>query len=259
MITDEFKLTGKVAIVTGAGKGIGQSIGIAFAEAGANVVFAARTEKDIETGVKEAKKFGVKAMAVTCDVKDDSQLQSLVEKTIAAFGKIDILVNNAGGAWPDEIAKITRQQLLEDFDFNAGSAFSLTRMCLPQLRESRGCVINISSAAGRLVSPYNINYGTAKAALTFMTREMAAELAPEVRVNAIAPGTILTDSIRGFFDKAALDKMNVSIPMKRVGQGRDIALAALFLASPASSWITGKILEVDGGAEGMRMPGPKGK
>jgi len=254
MLADKFKLSGKVAVVTGSGRGIGQCIGLTFAEAGTNVVFSARTEKDIQANAERAKAFGVQAIAVLCDVRDDSQLQNLADKTVAALGRIDIVVNNAGGSSPKPINQITRSQFNKDFDFNVTSAFSFTRICLPYLKESKGCVINISSAAGRLVQPNFINYGTAKAALSFMTKLMASELAPEVRVNAIAPGSILTDALRTFLDKPSLQKMSDLTPMKRLGQVEDIALAALYLASPAASWVTGKIMEVDGGSEKTNMP-----
>jgi len=254
MLADKFKLTGKVAVVTGSGRGIGQCIGLTFAEAGAYVVFTARTEKDVQASAEKAKAFGVRAIAVPCDVKDDSQLQNLADKTVEAFGRIDIVVNNAGGAWPNQIPQTTREQFNEDFDFNVTSAFSFTRICLPHLKESKGCVINISSAAGRLVQPNFSAYGTVKAALSFMTKLMATELAPDVRVNAIAPGSILTHALRTFLDEPSLQKMCDLTPMKRLGQVEDIALAALYLASPAASWVTGKIMEVDGGSEKTNMP-----
>jgi 7-alpha-hydroxysteroid dehydrogenase len=254
MLADKFKLNGKVAVVTGSGRGIGQCIGLSLAEAGANVVFTARTEKDIQANAERAKALGVQAIAVPCDVRDDNQLQNLADKTVAAFGRIDIVVNNAGGSWPSPIPQTTRTQFNQAFDFNVTSAFSFTRICLPYLKESKGCVINISSAAGRLVQPNFTAYGTVKAALSFMTKLMASELAPEVRVNAIAPGSILTHALRTFLDEPSLQKMCDLTPMKRLGEVEDIALAALYLASPAASWVTGKIMEVDGGSEKTNMP-----
>ncbi|MCX5998929.1 MAG: SDR family NAD(P)-dependent oxidoreductase, partial [Chloroflexi bacterium] len=185
MLADRFRLDGKVAIVTGAGKGIGQCIGLTFAEAGANVVFAARTEADIQANAEKARAFGVKSIAVPCDVKDDKQLQALAEKTLQAFGKIDILVNNAGGSIPNPIQRTNRMRFNEAFDFNVTCAFSLTRICLPHLKASKGCVINITSAAGRLIQPNFSAYGSVKAAFSFLTRLMASELAPDVRANAV--------------------------------------------------------------------------
>ncbi len=254
MNEDKFRLDSKVAVVTGSGKGIGRAIGLTFARAGANVVFSARSESDIQKNAKEANKFGVKALAIPCDVMDEAQLQELAEKTVAALGGIDIVVNVAGGALPNQIENTTRNQLNEAFDFNVSSAFSFTRICLPHLRKSKGCVVNISSAAGRVIQKNFSVYGTVKAGLSYMTKMMAQDLAPDVRINAIAPGGIMTDALRMFLDESMLQKMCDLTPMKRLGDAEDIALAALFLASPASSWVTGKVLEIDGGMEATNMP-----
>lgn len=254
MLDDKFRLTGKVAIVTGSGKGIGQGIGLTFAEAGASVVFAARTAKDLEENVEKAKSLGAQALAVSCDVLEECLLEELASKAIEAFGKIDIVVNNAGGAMPGQVAKTTRERFNKAFDFNVTAAFSLSRICLPYLKESKGCIVNISSAVGRLVQPNFVVYGTVKAALNHMTRLMAADFAPDVRVNGVAPGSIMTDSLRMFLDKASLEKMESLTPMKKLGEVEDIAMAALYLASPAAKWVTGKIVEVDGGTETTNMP-----
>jgi 7-alpha-hydroxysteroid dehydrogenase len=254
MVADKFRLDGKVAVITGSGRGIGQGIGLTFAEAGASVVFSARTESDIQANAERAKTFGVRAIAVPCDVRDDSQLQALAARIIETFGRIDIVVNNAGGAVPNQIPRTNRKRFNEAFDFNVTSAFGFARVCLPHLKESKGCIINICSAAGRIVQPNFSVYGTVKAALAHMTRLMASELAPDVRVNGIAPGSILTDALKTLLDEPSLQKMCDRTPMKRLGEVEDIALAALYLASPAAKWVTGKVLEVDGGMETTNMP-----
>ena len=137
MLAERFRLDGKVAIITGSGKGIGQGIGITFAEAGAKVVFTARTESDVQANAERAKAFGVQALAVPCDVRDDGQLQTLVTRTVEAFGRIDIVVNNAGGAMPNQIPRTHRKRFNEAFDFNVTSALMVVRFCLPHLKESK--------------------------------------------------------------------------------------------------------------------------
>ncbi len=254
MLEDRFSLKGKAAVITGSGRGIGQAIGLSFAQAGADVVFSARTESDVQANAERARAIGARALGVPCDVTNDDQLKNLVARAVEAFGRIDIVVNNAGGTPPNQIARTSRKRCNEAFDFNVTSALMLVRFSLPHLTESKGCVINICSGAGRIVQPNFTLYGAAKAALIHMTRLMASELAPDVRVNAIAPGSVVTGMLKSLLDGPALEKMASLTPMKKLGEVDDIALAALYLASPAARWVTGKILEVDGGMETSNMP-----
>jgi len=252
-IEEAFSLQGKTAIVTGGGKGIGRAIGLTFARAGANVVFAARTQSDIAKAVVEAELLGAKAIAIQCDVLDDEQLVSLVPRTLDVFGTIDIVVNNAGGTLPKTMEQISPRSFRRAMDFNITTAFLLSQAALPHLRKSRGNIINIASAAGRLVQPGFTSYGTVKAAVIHMTKLMAAELAPEVRVNAISPGSIMTEALDSFLDDASKEMMRKMTPLQQLGQPEDIALAALYLASPAARWVTGKDLQIDGGTENTNL------
>jgi 7-alpha-hydroxysteroid dehydrogenase len=254
-LLDRFKLTDKVAIITGAGRGIGRGAALALAEMGAHVVCAARTPEQIEDTAAQARAFGVQALAVPCDVMVRAQLEHVVEATMQRFGRVDILVNNAGGTPPRPALRTSEQMFNHAFQFNVTSAFLLTRFVVPHMTASGGgAVVNISSAAGRLVQPGFSAYGTAKAALTFMTRLLGCELAPSVRVNAIAVGATLTDALAPFLDDNTKGQMEALTPMKRLGTVEDIALAALYLASPASSWVTGKVFEIDGGTEQTNWP-----
>lgn len=255
MLLDRFKLTGKVAIVTGAGRGIGRGTALAFAEMGARVVCAARTREQIEDTAERARAFGVEAAAVSCDVLDRSQLENLVSETMKRFGRIDILVNNAGGTPPRQALRTSEEMFNQAFRFNVTTAFLLTRFVVPHMNAGGGgSVVNISSAAGRLVQPGFAAYGTAKAGLSHLTRLLACEFAPTVRVNALAVGATLTEALSQFLDDETRGKMEALTPMRRLGQVEDIALAALYLASPASSWVTGKVFEIDGGTESTNWP-----
>jgi len=248
MILDRFRLDDKVALVTGAGRGIGQGIALALAECGANVVCSARSQSEIDLTAERVRALGRRAIAVPCDVNERAQLENLVAETVREFGRIDVLVNNAGG-WPPKPALQTSEKYFEQaLRFNVTSAFLLSRFAIPHMLErDGGSIVNVSSAAGRLPMSGFVAYGTAKAALSFMTKELAIEMAPRVRVNAIAVGSVETSALAPFLDDDLRAKMEALTPMRRIGSVEDISLAALYLASPASSYVTGKIMEVDGG------------
>jgi 7-alpha-hydroxysteroid dehydrogenase len=252
MILDLFKVTDKVAIVTGAGRGVRAGIAKALADVGADVVCAARSLDQIEETAAAVRDRGRQALAVPTDVTDRGQLEALVAATVAEFGRVDIVVNNAGG-WPPQPALRTGEAAFEQaLRFNVVSPFLLTRFVVPVMVETAGggAVVNISSRAASMVQPNFVAYGTAKAGLSFMTKQLATELAPKVRINAIEVGGVETDALATVLtDDDIRTQMETNTPMQRVGQPEDIAACVVYLTSPASSWVTGKIFEVDGGAE----------
>jgi 7-alpha-hydroxysteroid dehydrogenase len=222
-----------------------------LAEAGADVVCAARTEADIETVAADVRERGRRALAVPTDVTATAQLEALVARTVDELGRIDILVNNAGGWLPRPLMATSEKSFEAALRFNVTAAFVLTKLVVPPMVEhGGGSIVNISSRAASMVQPCFTAYATAKAALSMMTRAMAPELAPKIRVNAIEVGGIETDALSHVLtDDTIRGQLEHNTPMQRVGRVDDIAAAVIYLASDASSFVTGKIFEVDGGVE----------
>jgi 7-alpha-hydroxysteroid dehydrogenase len=259
MILDRFKLTDKVAIVTGAGRGIGQGIAWAFAEAGADVAVGARSADQLAETVAGIEKRGRRGLAVPTDVLENEDLDALVQETLDRFGRIDVLVNNAGGSPPREALKTSQAFFERAIHFNTTQAFLLTQKVVPHMVRTAGggAIVNIGSRAGSMPQKAFVAYGTAKAALIYMTKLLAQEWAPKVRVNVIAVGGVATSALEVVITDANLKRtFEEKTPMGRIGEVEDIAACALYLASPASSWVTGKVFEVDGGTEATALEVP---
>jgi len=251
MVLERFRVDGKVAIVTGAGRGIGAATAVALAEAGADVLLAARTESQLEEIAEKVRAHGRRALVVPTDVDDEAALAALADRAAADLGRLDIVVNNAGGTAPRPFTATSAGYLQRSFHFNVVTAFILSKAAVPHMLEAGGgSIVNISSAIGRLRDRGFVAYGTAKAALSHMTRLMAADLAPKIRVNGIAVGSVATSALETVLtDDAIRNEMVSRTPVKRLGESDDIAIGALYLASDASSFVTGKIFEIDGGLE----------
>jgi NAD(P)-dependent dehydrogenase (short-subunit alcohol dehydrogenase family) len=248
----DLSLKGRTAVVTGGSKGIGKAIGQVFADAGAQVVLAARGAEALHAAAAEIEQGGGLALAVQTDVTDNTQVEALMAKAAAVFGSIDILVNNAGAApFFSTIDQMKLSGFEKYFAIDFTSAVYCTRAAAKYLLAGDGtCVLNVASVAGYIASPGLTYYSTAKAALINFTRTVAQEwAASKVRVNALAPGWIATDmnAVARATNPAFVQGMLSSIPLGRLGEPEDVAAAALFLCSPAASFITGSVLILDGG------------
>ncbi len=245
---NSFRLDGKVAVVTGAAAGIGSGIAELFASAGASVVVS-DLDGDAAAAVAGAiVAGGGSAVATACDVTAESDLAALAALAVATFGGVDILVNNAGGGGPKPF-----DMAMADFEWayrlNVFSTFRLTQLCAEQMaRRGGGAVLNISSMAGENTNSDMASYASSKAAVNHLTRNIAYDLGPRgIRVNAIAPGAIKTQALATVLTPQIEGHMLAKTPLARLGEPGDIAYAALFLCSPAASWVSGQVLTVSGG------------
>lgn len=247
-VTDRFALEGHVALVTGAAAGIGRGISRLFAEAGASVVVTDRKLDGAQAVAAEIKQNGGKAIGLECDVTKEEHLTGAVEAAVKSFGRLTILVNNAGGGGPKPF-----DMPMGDFEWayqlNVFSLFRLTQLAAPHMKAAGGgAVLNISSMAGENKNINMASYSSSKAAVNHLTRNIAFDLGPMgIRVNCIAPGAIKTDALASVLTPEREKAMLKHTPLGRLGEAEDIANAALFLCSPASSWVSGQVLTVSGG------------
>ena len=241
-------LSDRVAIVTGASRGIGRVIALALAGQGAKVVASARNAEALEKLTAEIKTQGGEAVAVVGDVALDADANNLINQAVATFGKVDILVNNAGITRDGLLLRMKSEDWDAVLDTNLKGAFLCTRAVAKVMSKQRyGRIINMSSVVGEMGNAGQANYCASKAGLLGLTKSVARELARRnVTVNAVTPGFIVTDMTEDMTDKAR-EAMTAQIPLGRLGESEDIANAVLFLASDQSAYITGQVLGVNGG------------
>jgi NAD(P)-dependent dehydrogenase (short-subunit alcohol dehydrogenase family) len=245
-------LKGKVALVTGGGRGIGKAITKKFVEAGANVVIASRKMENLKAAADELAGNPGKILPVECHVGRKDQLEALVATTEEQFGPVDILVNNSAtniGQGPS--LEVTDDMLDKMVEVNIKAALRLVRLVVPKMAEKKsGSIINIASIAGLRPQPGGLLYSFTKAGLIMMTRTWAVEFGKKgVRVNAIAPGLIQTDFSEFFWkNEEYRKKLEATQPINHIGQPDEIGFAALYLASDESSYLTGQVMVIDGGA-----------
>jgi NAD(P)-dependent dehydrogenase (short-subunit alcohol dehydrogenase family) len=246
-----FDLSDDVAIVTGAGRGIGEGIATTLADAGAAVVCAARRADEIERVAAGIRDRGGRAIAVATDVTDPAAVQALAQRAIDEFGHLDIWINNAGGS-PVSAPLVTLDE--DEWDatlrLNLTAVWRCTRVAAATMRDG-GRIVNISSLAATTTMPGSGHYAAAKAGVNSLTRTFAKELGPRIRVNCIMPGAVPTEIMMtalhlGDDDLPALTK-RLRLPMRRLGTPDDLGRAVLYLVAPGSSWVTGQILAIDGG------------
>ena len=253
-ILDRFRLTDHAAVVTGAGRGIGAATAVALAQAGADVLLSSRTESQLELVAEQVRAAGRRALVVPADLSDTAAVAALAQRAFDEFGRLDTVVNNVGGTIPNAFLDTDVAYLEEAFHFNVSTAHALSRAAVPLMLavapEGQKSIVSISSMMGRASGRGYLAYGTAKAGLAHWSRLAAADLAPHVRVNGIYVGSVMTSALEFVAGvPEMMEQMESGTPLGRVGEAEDIAAAALYLASRAGQYVTGKLLEVDGGIQ----------
>lgn len=244
------KLDGKVAIVTGSTSGMGRATAVLYARQGAKVVVTGRNEERAKAVVDQIKSEGNEAIYVLVDTSNVEDVKKLVDATIDTYGTVDILFNNAGALSMSSIQDVSIEEWNKVFNVNVTSALYLTQLVAPIMKaKGKGVIVNTSSVAGFGAHHGFAAYVSSKHAMNGLTKSMAWELGPEIRVNGIAPGLIHTAMVDSIGGPSVVQFMIDQSPVKRVGQPEDIANVALFLASDDSSFIDGQIIKVDGGFE----------
>lgn len=245
MIDPLFDLTGKVALVTGGSRGLGLEMVRAFAAHGADVIIASRKIDNCEAAADEVRAMGRRALAVATHVGKWAEIDRLIDTAYAAFGRVDILVNNAGMGPRMPSHDVTEQLFDSVLNLNFKGPFRLASQIAKRMRDGEGgTIINVSSTGGAMPLPEVVPYGSAKAALNAMTLSFAHEYGPMVRVNTLSAGPFLTDIARSWSEQARAKAANA---LGRPGKPQEVVTSALFLASPASSYVTGTLLRCDGG------------
>ncbi|MFT4581247.1 MAG: NAD(P)-dependent dehydrogenase (short-subunit alcohol dehydrogenase family) [Gammaproteobacteria bacterium] len=252
MNAKSFDLSGRIALITGGSRGLGRQMALAFAEHGADIAIASRKLDQCEATAKEIEALGRRALPIACHVGKWDELEGLVDTVYAHFGRVDVLVNNAGMSPLYESLDQMSEELFDKvIGVNLKGPFRLSALVGTRMAAGNGgSIINISSTGSITPSPHAEPYGAAKAGLNAITRSFAHAYAPKVRVNAIMAGPFLTDISKAWDMERFEAKAKQSIPLQRGGAPQEIAGAALYLASDASSYTTGSIITVDGGAGG---------
>jgi 7-alpha-hydroxysteroid dehydrogenase len=251
VILDRFQVDGQVAIVTGAGRGIGAASAVALAECGADLVLAARTQAQLDEVAAFVEGLGRRAVTVSCDLNDLDEVARLATIAAKELGRIDIIINNVGGTMPLPLLDTSPLYMEEAFHFNVSTAHALVQAAVPVMLETEGgAIVNISSVMGRVTGRGYLAYGTAKAALAHYTKLASKDLAPRIRINAIAVGSTATSALDIVTSTPELkEAMEAMTTLRRIGEVEDVAAAVVYLASSAGSYLTGKVLEVDGGLD----------
>lgn len=244
----DFTLNNHVAVVTGAGAGIGRAIAETFAAAGAAVMVSDLDLETANTVVEEIEARGGKAAGVACDVTKEDDLAALVNQTVQTFGKLTILVGNAGGGGPKPF-DMSMEEFRWAYELNVFSLFRLSQLAAPEMEKAGGgSILAITSMSAENKNKRMASYGSSKAATSHLVRNIAFDLGPMgIRVNGVAPGATRTDALKSVLNDDIEKAMLAHTPIKRLGEPDDMANAALFLCSPAASWISGQILTVSGG------------